>query len=169
MAGDQAPLGDSPGKVTKHFRSGFHFFRSRKDIVRFDALTVGKYVILPVRVRGIEPEPRRTSLVVAGQGDFHPEPEVAAMKFTQKTIDDMGEKLAGRLVQDVAFSEGVLRFTTNGGVYDLRGEGASFTREFAEALSKTLSGRKIWRVTLVHGTSMNILTDDEEGWSTALN
>jgi hypothetical protein len=46
------------GQRQKKYRSAFHFLREPDRIDKFDKLTKGKYVILPVRVQGIQPKPR---------------------------------------------------------------------------------------------------------------
>jgi hypothetical protein len=42
----------------KRYRAGFHFFPKIEDCKRFDKLTKGKYIIIPVEVEDIEPKPR---------------------------------------------------------------------------------------------------------------
>lgn len=48
------------GQRQRKYRSGFHFIRDERHIERFNRLTGGKYVFLPVQVRGIRPKPRTT-------------------------------------------------------------------------------------------------------------
>jgi hypothetical protein len=46
------------GQRQKMYRSAFHFLRDKDRIRKFDALTKGKYVILPIRAQDVEPKPR---------------------------------------------------------------------------------------------------------------
>src|SRR3990172_12044783 len=51
----------NPGKKrrsNKRFRAGFHFFPHREDADKFEKLTEGKYIILPVLVSDVRPKPR---------------------------------------------------------------------------------------------------------------
>ncbi len=45
------------GNRSKKYRAGFHFFRRREDIGRFQKLTKGKYWILMVEVKDIWQKP----------------------------------------------------------------------------------------------------------------
>jgi hypothetical protein len=46
------------GSRQKKYRSGFHFLQDKNDIIQFQKLTKGKYIIVPVQVQGIERKPR---------------------------------------------------------------------------------------------------------------
>jgi hypothetical protein len=89
------------------------------------------------------------------------------MKCTQDLIDRVNSELAGRTISGVTYDGKVLTFRTDAGECIIENE--MLPDDVGEALNDTLRGRKIWRVELIHGDAMNILTDDEEGWSTAQN
>jgi hypothetical protein len=46
------------GSRQKMYRSAFHFLREQHRIERFNALTKNKYVMIPIRARGVERKPR---------------------------------------------------------------------------------------------------------------
>ncbi|MEX0888120.1 MAG: hypothetical protein WDZ67_01975 [Patescibacteria group bacterium] len=49
----------NPGKRgQKAFRAGFHFFPKEESAAKFQKLTKGKYLILPVLVAEVRPKPR---------------------------------------------------------------------------------------------------------------
>lgn len=46
------------GQRQKMYRSAFHFLREPERVANFNRLTKGKYVMIPIRARGVEPKPR---------------------------------------------------------------------------------------------------------------